>query len=56
MWNLKCMVIPVISGATGNDEKLKEKPRNYTWKTFDRFTTENSYTWSIIHNTGSTAV
>jgi hypothetical protein len=33
-----------------------EKPGSYTRKTFDRFTTENSYTWNITHNTESTAV
>jgi len=25
-------------------------------KTFDRFTTEDGYTWNITHNTESTAV
>jgi hypothetical protein len=39
-----------------SNEKFKEKPRNYTRKTFDRFTTENSYPWNITHNTESTAV
>jgi len=29
---------------------------NYTRKTFDRFTTKDSYTWNITHNTESTAV
>ena len=32
-------------------EKLREKFRNYTRKTFDRFTKKDSYTWNIIHNT-----
>jgi hypothetical protein len=36
--------------------KLKEKPGSYTRKSFDRFTTEDSYTWKIIHNMESTAV
>jgi hypothetical protein len=36
-------------------EKLKEKCGGDTKKTFDRFTTEYSYTWDITHNTGSTA-
>jgi hypothetical protein len=27
-----------------------------TRKTFDRFTTKDSYTWNITHNTESTAV
>ena len=39
-----------------SNEKLKEKFGNYTRKTFDRFTTKDSYTWNITHNTGSTAV
>jgi len=37
-------------------EKLKEKFGSCTRKTFDRFTTKDSYTWNITHNTGSTAV
>ena len=39
-----------------NNEKLKEKFGSYTRKTFDRFTTKDSYTWNITHNTESTAV
>ena len=39
-----------------SNEKLKEKFGSCTRKTFDRFTTKNSYTWNIIHNTESTAV
>jgi hypothetical protein len=35
---------------------IKEKPENYTGKTFDRFTTAGSCTWNITHNTESTAV
>jgi hypothetical protein len=31
-------------------EKLKEKPGSCTKKTFDRFTTKDSYTWNITHN------
>ena len=38
------------------NEKLKEKFGNCTRKTFDRFTTKDSYTWNITHNTESTAV
>ena len=57
MWNLKCTIIPVIIGATGIvNEKLKEKFGSGTRKTFDRFTTKDSYTWNITHNTESTAV
>ena len=39
-----------------NNEKLKEKFGSCTRKTFDRFTTNDSYTWNITHNTESTAV
>jgi len=39
-----------------SNEKLKEKFRSCTRKTFDRFTTKESYTWNITHNTESTAM
>jgi len=39
-----------------SNEKLKEKFENCTRKTLDRFTTKDSYTWNIIHNTESTAM
>jgi len=39
-----------------SNEKLKEKFESGTWKTFYRFTTKDSYTWNITHNTESTAV
>ena len=39
-----------------SNEKLKEKFGNYTRKTIDRFTTKDSYTWNITHNTESTAM
>jgi len=38
------------------NEKLKEKFGSYTRKTFDRFTTKDSYIWNITHNTENTAV
>ena len=38
-----------------SNEKLKEKFGNCTRKTFDRFSTKDSYTWNITHNTESTA-
>ena len=56
-------VEPEMYDCTGNNwshwnsnEKLKEKFGNRTRKTFDRFTTKDSYTWNITHNTESTAV
>ena len=39
-----------------SNEKFKEKFGNYTRKTLDRFTTKDSYTWNITHNTESTAM
>ena len=39
-----------------SNEKLKERFGSCTRKTFDRFTTKDSYTWNITHNTESTAV
>ena len=56
-------VEPEMYGCTSNNwshwnsnEKLKETFGNCARKTFDRFTTKDSYTWSITHNTESTAV
>jgi hypothetical protein len=56
-------VEPEMYDYTGNicchwnsNEKLKEKYGIYTRKTFDRFTTKDSDTWNITHNTESTAV
>jgi hypothetical protein len=57
MWNLKCMIIPVIIGATGVvTRSLREKFGSCTRKTFDRLITEDGYTWNSKHNTKSTAV
>jgi hypothetical protein len=39
-----------------SNEKLKGKSGIYTRKTFDRFTTEDSNTWNITHNTESIAM
>ena len=39
-----------------SNEKLKEKFGSSTRKTVNRFTTKDSYTWNITHNTESTAV
>jgi hypothetical protein len=56
-------VEPEMYGCTSNNwshwnsnEKLKEKFGSCTGKTFDRFTTKDSYTGNITHNTESTAV
>jgi len=39
-----------------SNKKLKEKFGNCIRKTFNRFTTKDSYTWNITHNRGNTAV
>ena len=55
-------VEPEMYDYTGNNcshrnsnEKLKGKFGSCTRKTFDRFTSQDSYTWNIARNTGSTA-
>ena len=54
---LKCTIIPVIIWSYWNSNvKLKERYGNCTGKTFDRFTTKDSYTWNITHNMESTAM
>jgi hypothetical protein len=56
MWNIKHMIIPVITGATGIvTKRFKEEFGSHTRKTFNRFTTKDRYTWNITLNTGSTA-
>jgi len=50
MWNLKCMIIPVIIGATGIvTRSFREKFGSCTRKTFDRFTAKDGYTWNPSH-------
>ena len=56
-------VEPEMCDYTGNNwsnwnsnEKLKEKFGSSTGKTFDRFTTKDSYTWNDTYNKESTAV
>jgi len=39
-----------------SNEKIKEKFGNCTRKTFDMFTTKDSCTWNIAHNTECTAL
>jgi hypothetical protein len=36
-----------------NGNELKEKCGSHIWKTSHRFTTKDSYTWNITHNTES---
>ena len=63
MYRDKTNVEPEMYNYTSNkwshwnsNEKPKEKFGSCTRKTFDRFTTKDSYTWNITHNTESTAV
>jgi hypothetical protein len=47
----------IMIGATGIVTKgFKKKFGSHARNTFVRFTTRNSYTWNITHNTESTAV
>ena len=63
MYRDKTNVEPEMYDFTNNNwshwnsnEKLKEKFGNYTRKTLDRFTTKDSCTWKITHNTEITVV
>jgi hypothetical protein len=51
MWDMKCFVMPVITGATGIVTKglKKKKSGNNTRKAFNRFPKKNSSTRSITH-------
>jgi hypothetical protein len=45
MWNMKCTIIPVITGATETVAKgLKKKLEAINRKTFNRFSKKDSYT------------
>jgi hypothetical protein len=39
-----------------SNKRFKEKFRSHIRKTFNTFTTKDSYTWNITHNTENTAV
>ena len=56
MWDMKCMIMPIIIGDKGIITNFKEKFGSLTTKTFNRFTTKDSCTRNIKHNTESTAV
>ena len=53
-------VEPEMCDYTNNNgivtRSLRKKFGSCTRKTFDRFTTKDSCTWNITHNTESTAV
>ena len=59
MWNVEPEMYDYTSNKWSHwnsNEKLKEKFVNCTGKTFDRFSTKDSYTRNSTHNTESTAV
>ena len=56
MWNMKCMIIPVIIVASGLVTKGLKKNLEAILGKLRRFTTQDMYTWNITHNTESTAV
>ena len=54
MWNVKCMIILVITGATRRVTKgLKKKFGGYTRKTVNKCITKDSYRLFIIHTNTS---
>ena len=56
MWNLKCMIILVLIGATGTVSNFKEKFGSHTKKSVNRFTTKDSYTSNSTHKRESATV
>jgi hypothetical protein len=57
MWNMKCIITPVVTADDRNSNKrFKEKSGSHTRKRFSRFTTKDSCACNITHNTKSTAV
>ena len=58
MLNIKCMIIPIITGTTGMVKKktLKENFGSHNKETFNRLTTKDICTWNITHNMEITAV
>ena len=63
MYRDRANVEPEVYDHTSNNwshwdsnEKLKEKFGSCTRKTLTTFSTKDSYTWNITHNTESTAV
>jgi hypothetical protein len=58
IWNMKCFVIPIIIGATGNVTKgLKKISGNNTRKASNRFSTKkNSCSRNIKHYKESAAI
>jgi hypothetical protein len=55
MWDIKFVIILVITGATGI-VRFKKKFGSHSRKIFNRFTRKDSYTWNMTHNMESIAV
>jgi hypothetical protein len=56
MWNQNSKIVPVMIRTSGIATKgLRKNLENITGKTFNRFTTEDSYTWNITLRMESTA-
>ena len=57
MWNLKCTIIPVITGATGIvTQSLKKNLEAIPGTHSIDFLQKNGYTWNITHTAESTTV
>jgi hypothetical protein len=56
MWNRKCFIIPVITGAKEIVNKGLDVSINNTRKAFNRFSAANSCTRDITHNKESDTV
>jgi GH25 family lysozyme M1 (1,4-beta-N-acetylmuramidase) len=56
MWNLKCNIVPLIERGTAIVTRFMKKFGSHTRKTFNIFTTKDSYTSNITHNMENTAV
>jgi hypothetical protein len=47
--------MPVITGHQNSNKRFKENFGSHTQKTFNRFTTKDSYTWTVTYNMEYTA-
>jgi hypothetical protein len=56
VWNMNCITVPKVIGATGMVTKALKKFKGHTRKTFNRFATKGSHTWNITHNMESIPV
>jgi hypothetical protein len=51
MWNLKCMIIPVIISHWNSNKRFKEKFGSHFRKMLSEFTTKDGCTGNITYNT-----